>query len=63
MPSSSIQVTGARDEIIRIAAAHGAQSVRMFGSAGRGETAPANDLDLLVEMSEGRNLLDLIALQ
>jgi uncharacterized protein len=52
----------AREEIARIAAAHGARNVRVFGSAGRGEAGAASDLDLLVDMSEGRNLLDLIAL-
>lgn len=51
-----------REEIARIAAVHGARNVRVFGSAGRGEAGAASDLDLLVEMSEGRNLLDLIAL-
>jgi len=51
-----------RGEIARIAASHGARNVRVFGSAGRGEADPASDLDLLVEMSEGRNLFDLIAL-
>ena len=50
-----------RDDIARIASAHGAHNVRVFGSAGRGE-ASAADLDLLVEMSAGRSLLDLIAL-
>jgi predicted nucleotidyltransferase len=50
-----------REDIARIASAHGARNVRVFGSAGRGE-ANAADLDLLVEMSEGRSLLDLIAL-
>lgn len=33
----------------------------MFGSAGRGDAAAA-DLDLLVDMSEGRSLFDLVAL-
>jgi predicted nucleotidyltransferase len=51
----------AREDIARIASAHGARNVRVFGSAGRGEVG-ARDLDLLVEMSEGRSLLDLIAL-
>jgi uncharacterized protein len=50
-----------RDEISRIATAHGAGNVRVFGSAGR-EEAGAHDLDLLVEMAADRNLLDLIAL-
>lgn len=50
-----------RAEIARIASAHGARNVRVFGSVGRGE-ASARDLDLLVEMIDGRNLFDLIAL-
>jgi len=62
-PSSTVQASReSRDEITRIAAAHGARDVRVFGSAGCGEADEASDLDLLVEMSEGRNLLDLIAL-
>jgi len=46
----------------RIAAAHGAVNVRVFGSVGRGEQGASSDLDLLVDMAEGRNLFDLIAL-
>ena len=34
----------------------------MFGSFSRGEARPDSDLDLLVEMEEGRTLLDRIAL-
>lgn len=51
-----------REEISRIAAAHGARNVRVFGSASRGEAGAASDLDLLVDMAEGRTLFDLIAL-
>lgn len=46
----------------RIAAAHGAGNVRVFGSVGRGEESASSDLDLLVDMAEGRSLFDLIAL-
>jgi hypothetical protein len=55
-------VRDSRAKIVRIAASHGARNVRVFGSAVRGEAGPASDLDLLVEMTEGRNLFDLIAL-
>lgn len=48
--------------MLRIAAAHGAGNVRVFGSAGRGEQSGSSDLDLLVDMAEGRSLFDLIAL-
>jgi hypothetical protein len=36
--------------------------VRVFGSIGRGEQRASSDLDLLVDMAEGRTLFDLIAL-
>lgn len=52
----------ARPEINRIAAAHGARNVRVFGSVPRGEASTDSDLDLLVDMAEGRNLFDLVAL-
>lgn len=51
-----------RGDINRIAAAHGARNVRVFGSIQRGEATGSSDLDLLVDMSEGRSLFDLVAL-
>lgn len=39
-----------RDEILHIAAKHGARTVRVFGSVARGESDAASDLDLLAEM-------------
>lgn len=60
--SSPVLVSGEREEINRIATAHGARNVRVFGSVGRGESSVSSDLDLLVDMSEGRTLLDLVAL-
>jgi predicted nucleotidyltransferase len=51
-----------RKDINRIAAAHGARNVRVFGSVRRGEANSSSDLDLLVDMSEGRSLFDLVAL-
>lgn len=51
-----------RADINRIAAAHGARNIRVFGSVRREEASESSDLDLLVEMSEGRSLLDLVAL-
>jgi hypothetical protein len=48
-----------RDEILRLAAKHGARNVRVFGSAARGEADTLSDVDLLVEMDPERSLLDL----
>ena len=51
-----------RKEILRIAQAHGASNVRVFGSVARGEEGPDSDLDLLVEMKPESSLLDLVSL-
>ncbi len=52
-----------RRRILDAAAAHGAGSVRVFGSLARGEGRAASDIDLLVTIEDGRSLLDLIALK
>jgi hypothetical protein len=52
-----------RDEILRLAREHGARNVRLFGSAARGEDRTDSDLDLLVDMEEGRSLVDHVALK
>ena len=39
-----------RDEILEIAARHGARNVRVFGSVARGEASPDSDVDLLVDV-------------
>ena len=43
-----------RQEILRIAAKHGAHNVRVFGSVRRGEAGPESDVDFLVDMDPGR---------
>ena len=39
-----------RDEILETARRHGADNIRLFGSAARGEAGSSSDVDLLVEM-------------
>jgi predicted nucleotidyltransferase len=39
-----------REEILRIAARHGAFNVRVFGSMARGEAQPESDVDFLVDV-------------
>jgi hypothetical protein len=51
-----------REEILRIAAKHGARNVRVFGSVARGESDEGSDVDLLVELEPGRSLMDHAAL-
>jgi predicted nucleotidyltransferase len=52
-----------RGEIAQIAARHGAGHIRVVGSVARGEERPDSDVDLLVSMERGRDLLDLVALE
>ncbi|RAU20516.1 DNA polymerase subunit beta [Paramagnetospirillum kuznetsovii] len=49
-----------RDDILRLAALHGAANVRVFGSVARGDDRDDSDIDLLVHMDDGRSLLDMI---
>jgi predicted nucleotidyltransferase len=39
-----------REDIVKIAARHGAKNVRVFGSTVRGEDTPDSDVDLLVDV-------------
>ncbi len=55
-------VKSRRDDILRLAAQHGAYNVRIFGSLARGEAGPTSDVDLLVDFEPGRSLLDHVGL-
>jgi predicted nucleotidyltransferase len=52
-----------RDEILRIAASHGAQDLRVFGSVSRGEATDKSDVDILIKLEPGRSLLDIVAIK
>jgi predicted nucleotidyltransferase len=47
-----------REEILKIAAKHGARNVRIIGSVARHEDDSHSDIDMLVELESGRTLLD-----
>ena len=55
-------LTTRRDEIIRLAASHGAHNVRVFGSTARGEARESSDIDFLVDWEPKRTLFDLCQL-
>ena len=48
------------EEIRRIAREHGVVQLRVFGSHASGVTTDSSDLDLLVQLDPGRDLLDLV---
>lgn len=52
-----------RDEILELAASHGATNIRVFGSVARGEESHESDLDLLVDLDPGCSLLDQVRLR
>lgn len=52
-----------RHDILSLAARHGAHNVRVFGSMARDEAADDSDVDLLIDMDEGRSLLDIAAMK
>jgi uncharacterized protein len=51
-----------REQILAVAARHGAGNVRVFGSVARGDADAASDIDCLVDFEPGRSLLDLAGL-
>ncbi len=51
-----------RDDLLAIAARHGARHVRVFGSVAHGDARPDSDVDFLVELEPGRTVLDLSGL-
>jgi predicted nucleotidyltransferase len=53
-------LTSKRDDVLRVARAHGARRVRVFGSVARGRGRADSDLDLLLTLEPGTSLLDLI---
>ena len=52
-----------RDSILSIATMHGAKRIKVFGSFARGEDKPGSDIDVIVNLEEGRSLFDMIALK
>jgi hypothetical protein len=48
-----------RAEILRLAESHGCRNVRVFGSVALGENKPGSDIDFLVDLENGRGLLDM----
>ncbi len=52
-----------REQVLRLAAQHGARKVRVFGSVARGDATSQSDVDLLVELGPEVSLLDHIALE
>ena len=51
-----------RSEILKITKNYGASNIRIFGSVARDEATENSDIDFLMDIEPGKNLLDRIAL-
>jgi hypothetical protein len=57
------QVTASKPLVRAVAKAHGVRALWLFGSAARGAARAGSDLDFLVELDEGRSLVDLVGVK
>jgi len=48
-----------KEQILALAARHGASNIRVFGSVANGTASEGSDIDFLVDMEKGRSLFDL----
>lgn len=52
-----------RKDILAVCTRHGAGNVRVFGSVAQGRETRESDIDLLVDFSPGRSLMDVAGLK
>ncbi len=48
-----------KEQVLALAARHGASNVRIFGSVANGTAEEDSDIDFLVDLEKGRSLFDL----
>jgi len=51
------------EEIIRLLKNKGAKKIAVFGSYVRGEEEPESDIDIIVEFSDRKSLLELVGIE
>ena len=62
-PRPSEALDGRESEVTRIAAAHGATRVRVFGSTAKGHDGSHSDLDLLVDLAPRTSFYEIVAME
>ena len=50
-------------KVTSILATYGAKKISIFGSYARGEANPKSDMDIIVEFSERKTLLDIVGIE
>ena len=51
------------EKIVSLLKSHGVRTVAVFGSYVRGEEKPGSDIDIIVEFSERKSLLQLVRIE
>ena len=51
------------NKIVSLIKKHGAKKIAVFGSYARGEEKPKSDIDILVEFSDRKSLLDIVGIE
>lgn len=59
----SVALAHRRAEVTAAVRRHGGRDAAVFGSVAHGTDRPGSDLDLMVAFEEGRDIVDLLALQ
>ncbi len=49
--------------LARLCQRHGVETLRVFGSAAKGEERPDSDVDLLVRFSETKSLIEIVRIE
>ena len=52
-----------KHEIVNLANKHGASNIRVFGSVARGDADNSSDIDLIIDMKNGKSLMDFVRLK
>jgi predicted nucleotidyltransferase len=59
----STRVAALRSELVRVLDRHGVANPQLFGSAARGDDYEGSDVDLLVDLPPGADIIDVIDIQ
>ena len=58
-----IRKDGIFEKLVKTLRKHGAVKVHVFGSYARGEEGPESDLDIIVEFSNKKSLMDIVGIE